>query len=104
MTDMADVVAVLEPQDTLVGKSFCMTGHLGKPRHELADLIVKAGGTVEKTVRYGLDYLITNEDWTASTVGAKGSSKYQKAKQYRVKIINEETFFKMIGASTDNGG
>ena len=104
MTNMADVVAVLEPQDTLIGKSFCMTGHLGKPRHELQDLITKAGGRVQDRVTYDLDYLVTNEDWTASTVGKKGSSKYQKAKQYRVKIVNEETFFKMIGASPTDGG
>lgn len=101
MTNMAEVVEVLEPQDTLTGKSFCMTGHLGKPRNVIAELIRKAGGRVEERITHGLDYLITNADWTASTVGKAGSSKFQKAKQYGVKIINEETFFKMIGASGD---
>lgn len=95
MSNVAEVVAVMEVTDTLKGKSFCMTGHLGKPREEIARLIVQAGGTVDKTVVYSTNYLITNKDWTASTVKGK-SAKFAKAERNGTKIISEEKFFEML--------
>jgi len=95
MTSIAEVAAVMETENTLRGKSFCITGHLGKPRNEIEELIKNAGGRVEKSVSYGLDYLITNNDWNPNTVQGK-SSKLKKAEKYKVNVITEKEFFDMM--------
>jgi NAD-dependent DNA ligase len=96
MTGMAEVVEVMEPNATLKGMTFCMTGHLGKPRAEIQQMIIAAGGQVSSSLTRYVTHLITNEDWTATTVGGAGSSKYQKARGYGTKIISEAKFYEMI--------
>jgi DNA ligase (NAD+) len=95
-TGMAEVVSVMEPESTLKGKTFCMTGHLGKPRAEIQNMIIAAGGQVSSSLTQYVTHLITNEDWTATTVGGSGSTKYQKAQRYGTKIISEAKFYEMI--------
>lgn len=97
MTGLAEVVSVMEPTQTLKGMTFCMTGHLGKPRAEIQQMIVAAGGQISSSVTRYVTHLITNEDWTATTIGVgRRSSKYQKAQSYRTKIISEAQFYEMI--------
>ena len=100
MTNLAEIVAVMEVTDTLKKKSFCITGHLGKPRAEIEQLIVQAGGRVDKSVTGSTNYLITNEDWTKGTVKGK-SSKLLKAERNGTRIISEAKFFEMLTNETD---
>lgn len=95
MTNMAEIVSVMEVRNVFKNQSFCITGHLGNPRANIEDIIRQAGGTVEKKVSYTTTYLITNEDWTAGSVKTV-SSKYHDAKLFGTKIISESKFFDMI--------
>ena len=73
----------------LVGKNICVTGKLNNFTRDSINVAIesagaKAVGSVSKTT----DYLVTNE--------ASGSSKYKKAVQLGIPIINEEEFMKML--------
>ena len=72
------------------GKTLCVTGKLNHFTRDsinvkIAELGAKAAGSVSKNT----DYLITND--------VSGSSKYKKAIELNIPIINEETFLNMIG-------
>jgi NAD-dependent DNA ligase len=96
-TKLADVVEVMEvPVGCLKGKRICITGHLGKPRQEIARIIEQGGGIFHDTVKYDTTHLLTNADWT--TTKGSTSSKYQKARSYGCKFINEAEFFAMLTA------
>ena len=74
----------------LTGKTIVVTGALNyytrtTIQEELERLGAKMGGSVSKKT----DYLLTNEQ--------SGSSKYKKAVELGIKIINEEEFEKMKG-------
>lgn len=94
-TDVANMVEVLEVTGTLTGHSFCITGHLSKPRPFIQKLITQAGGRCDSNLTQNTDFLITNEDWSAGSVSGK-SSKFQKAKNYGTRIITEEKFFHFL--------
>jgi NAD-dependent DNA ligase len=97
LTDMWEVVEVMEVSNALKGKVFSITGHLGRKRHEIVKIIETAGGRFEERPRYGVHYLITNRDWNkGSTVDPNKSSKFIEAERNRVKIISEEQFCQMI--------
>ena len=71
------------------GKTLCVTGKLNTFTRDsinakIAELGAKSAGSVSKNT----DYLITNE--------ASGSSKYKKAMELHIPIINEEEFLAMI--------
>jgi DNA ligase (NAD+) len=73
----------------LVGKNICVTGKLNNFTRDSINVAIesagaKAVGSVSKTT----DYLVTNE--------ASGSSKYKKAVQLGIPIINEEEFMEML--------
>lgn len=102
MSDLAEVVSVMEPQNTLRGKSFCCSGHLGKPRKEIHEMIIGAGGSVEKSMTYYVDYLITNADFSAGVVQGKKSSKMIKAEKMNIKVITEKEFYAMISSEDDS--
>ena len=73
----------------LTGKNICVTGKLNNFTRDSINVAIesagaKAVGSVSKTT----DYLVTNE--------ASGSSKYKKAVQLGVTIINEEEFMDML--------
>lgn len=95
--NMAVVAEVMEVTGAFKGKSFSITGHLGRPRDEIVKLIEKAGGTFDKEPRWGTTYLITNKDWNKdSTVRAGASRKLLKARSNGVKIISEDLFYQML--------
>lgn len=93
LEDLYKVGVVLEISNLtstgkLKGKSFVLTGTLeGLSRDEAKDLIKKNGGTVHSSVSQNTDFLLAGE-----SVGEK----YNKAKELGVKIIDEETFRKML--------
>jgi DNA ligase (NAD+) len=71
------------------GKTLCVTGKLNHFTRDsinakISELGAKSAGSVSKNT----DYLITNE--------ASGSSKYKKAVELHIPIINEEEFLAMI--------
>ena len=93
---LADVMLVMEELGSpFKGKEFCITGHLGRKRSEIEEIIRLAGGTVVPRPTYR-GVLLTNADWNGLGEGQKVSSKYTRAKAERCEIINEEKFFRMI--------
>lgn len=76
-------------QDTkLAGKIFVLTGELKTwTRDEAKDMIRNKGGDVSSSVSKKTDYVIAGED---------PGSKYDKAKELGVAIINEDEFRKLL--------
>jgi DNA ligase (NAD+) len=79
----------MSTNNTLTGKNICVTGKLNNFTRDSINVAIesagaKAVGSVSKTT----DYLVTNE--------ASGSSKYKKAVQLGIPIINEEEFMAML--------
>ncbi len=74
----------------LTGQSFVVTGTLATMgRDEAAEKIRALGGTFQTSVGKDTTYLVAG--------GKVGASKLKKAESYGTKIINEETFRKLIG-------
>lgn len=74
----------------LTGKTFCITGSLNNMgRKEAEKLIVENGGSFKSGVVEGMSYLITNDK-------TSNSEKNRKAQQYKIPVINEEEFLKLI--------
>ncbi|HEY5947853.1 MAG TPA: BRCT domain-containing protein, partial [Kofleriaceae bacterium] len=73
----------------LLGKTFCFTGSLSKPRKELEQIVEDNGGTLLAGVTKELNYLVMADP-------ASGSSKSQKARQYGTLCIDEAGFFALI--------
>ena len=72
----------------LAGKTFVITGALETmSREEAKEKIRQLGGDISSTVFNNTDYVIA---------GSEPGSKYEKAKQLKVKIITEEKFLKML--------
>lgn len=73
----------------LKAKIFVLTGELkSMSRDEAKEKIRLLGGDVSKSVSKKTDYVVAGEN---------SGSKYEKAKQLGIKIINEEGFLKIIG-------
>lgn len=96
MTDMATIIEVMEVTDAFKGKSFSITGHLGRKREDIVKIIEVAGGTFHKEPAWNTTYLITNSDWTAKTVKPGASRKFEKAKRNGTRIISEQQFYDML--------
>ncbi len=80
--------------DRFVNKTFVLTGTLANiTRDEARDKIESLGGITTNSVSKKTDYLI---------VGDSPGSKYQKAMELNIKIINEDEFIEMIGGNNDN--
>lgn len=72
----------------LEGKNFVLTGSLsGLTREEAKNKIRELGGDITSTVSKNTDYVVAGED---------PGSKYEKAKELRVTVLNEEQFLKII--------
>ncbi len=72
----------------LQNKIFVLTGEAGNwTRDELKDMIRKAGGNISSSVSKKTDFVLAGEN---------PGSKYAKAKELNVKIINEEEFNEML--------
>lgn len=68
--------------------TFVLTGEMQNfTRDKVKDMIRKEGGNVSSSVSTKTDYVV---------VGSNPGSKFQKAKQLGVRIINEEDFEKMV--------
>jgi DNA ligase (NAD+) len=75
--------------NALTGKNICVTGKLNNfTRDSINAAIESAGAKAVGSVSKTTDYLVTNE--------ASGSSKYKKAVQLGIPIINEEEFMEML--------
>jgi len=70
----------------LYGKSFVITGTLSRPRPEVEEEIKSLGGTVHSAVSRNTDYLLA---------GSEPGSKFEKAKQLGVKILDEKEYNKI---------
>ncbi len=82
---------VKQEQENLLfdGLTFVITGTLpSMGRDEAKEKIESLGGKVSSSISSKTDYLLAGE---------KAGSKFQKAKDLNVKIINEEDFFKLCG-------
>lgn len=74
--------------EKIADKTFVLTGEAENfTREALKDMIRKAGGSVSSTVSQKTDYVIA---------GSNPGSKYAKAKELGVKIIDEEEFKKLV--------
>ena len=75
--------------NALTGKNICVTGKLNNfTRDSINAAIESAGAKAVGSVSKTTNYLVTNE--------ASGSSKYKKAVQLGIPIINEEEFMAML--------
>lgn len=98
-TDAIIVAEVMEAgaeEKPLRGKSFSISGHLGKRREDVVALIEQAGGRFDKSPSFGTTYLITNGDWSAATVAPGASRKLEAARRNGTKIITEAVFLAML--------
>jgi DNA ligase (NAD+) len=73
----------------LVGLAFVITGTLSRPRQEVAALIEQQGGKVTGSVSRNTDYLVAGE--------SPGGSKYRKAQQFEIPVIDEARLLEMLG-------
>jgi len=72
----------------LSGLTFVFTGELKRfTREEAKEIVEKLGGNIANSVSKKVDYVV---------VGEKPGSKYEKARELGLKIINEEEFEKMV--------
>lgn len=71
----------------LFGKAFVITGTLSRPRPDIEDEIKSLGGEVHSSVSKNTDYVIA---------GSEPGSKFDKAKDLGVEIIDEKEFNKLI--------
>ncbi len=70
------------------GKSFVVTGTLSKvSRDETKEIIRQNGGVVRESVSRDTDYLVCGEN---------PGSKFEKAKEFKVKILSESEFFALL--------
>jgi NAD-dependent DNA ligase len=74
--------------DKIKNKSFCITGELTYSRQVYERIIELNGGHFKTTITKNLNYLITNK--------ITSSSKFKKAKEYNIPIINETEFLSMF--------
>jgi DNA ligase (NAD+) len=72
----------------LAGASFCVTGVLTRKREDVHAAIRAAGGTVHDGVKKGTTYLVAGEK--------VGKSKFDAAKKYGAKVIDEKTLDGML--------
>jgi len=73
----------------LAGKTFVFTGGLARrSREEAGEMVKQHGGTVTSSVSKKTDYVV---------VGTDPGSKYDKAKELGVTILDEREFEKLVG-------
>ena len=86
----AGVTIKAKVKGILTGTKIAITGTLSTPRKQLQNMIVEAGGEVDKSVGKATTYLLIDD--TSST-----SSKAQAAIKLGTKLISEADFLKLIG-------
>lgn len=75
-------------------KRFVFTGEFNSPRDELSNKVLALGGRVTTALSGKTDYLVTGLE--------PGPSKMQKAKDMKIKILDEEHFLQMVSSEKDN--
>ncbi len=81
----------VDKNEKIEGKSFVITGSLSSlTREEAKDIILKYGGKVSSSVSKKTDYVI---------VGENPGSKFNKAKELGLNIIDENQFLSFLGKS-----
>lgn len=80
---------VCKPSEALVGKSFCFTGALNKPRDYFETLIMLHGGTFRKSVTNDLNYLVM-------AFKNSFSRKAQAARAKGIICVQEEDLMQLI--------
>lgn len=74
--------------EKLVGKTFVLSGTLEMlGRDEAKDKIRELGGDVSSTVSKSTDYIV---------VGSEPGSKYNRAKQLKIEVLDEKEFLKIL--------
>ena len=71
-------------------KTFVITGTLSNPREIIREKIESVGGRVSESVSKKTDYLV---------LGENPGSKYNKALELNIKIINENELLEMLGGN-----
>lgn len=97
-TDVYGMLEVMASGRVLRGKEICVTGHLGVPRHQFANLIDRCGGRLVSTPTSGTFCLVTNHDWTARTARSGASLKLIKARRNGVQIMKEPEFYSWMAS------
>lgn len=77
-------------ESAISGKKICITGTLSSKRSVVQDKIKKGGGIVVSSVSNNTDYLVTNDT-------DSNSSKFKKAKEFKIPIITEEKLNTLLG-------
>jgi DNA ligase (NAD+) len=73
----------------LAGLTFVITGTLSRSRQEVAEIIERHGGKVTGSVSRKTDYLVVGD--------SPGGTKYRKAQQLDVPVIDEARLLGMAG-------
>jgi DNA ligase (NAD+) len=81
---------VINSDSDIAGLKFCITGSLSMKRSDLQKIIKSNGGIAVSSVSKNTDYLITNDTQS-------NSSKFKKAQELEIPIINEQAFLNMVG-------
>ena len=77
----------------ITDKVFVLTGTLSCSRKEVTGLIEEAGGIVKSGITKDTNYLVAGEN---------AGSKLDKAKSLNIPVLDEHTFFELLGLSHDD--
>lgn len=83
------IAPIEKVESDLTGKKVCITGSLTMKRSVIIDMVKSVGGVIVASVSKNTDYLLTND--TASS-----SSKFKKAVELKIPIINEDDLKKIV--------
>jgi DNA ligase (NAD+) len=78
---VSPVEPIVERSGPLAGLRFCITGTLSRPRSDVQELIEKAGGVFDKSVKKGTHYLVAGAD--------VGETKLKDAQKKGTRVIDE---------------
>ncbi len=85
-----EIETVQKKDNAIFGKSFCFTGELKSMKRADAESLVKEnGGSCKSSVTKDLSFLVTNDK-------NSGSAKNEKAKKYKIPIIDENDFLALL--------
>lgn len=86
-----EVVSEVKKETKVSGIKICITGALSEKRSTIEDNIRASGGIVVSSVSKNTDLLVTNEQ-------TSDSSKFKKATELGIKIVNEQELKEMLKA------